>query len=37
MVPIEDKLGKNLTLKKGDIYAEVNILSESEINVDHVI
>ena len=37
MVPTEDKLGKNLTLKKGDIFAEVNILSQSEINVDQVI
>ena len=36
MVPIENKSGKNLTLKKGDICAEVNILNESEINVNQV-
>ena len=35
-VPIENKPGKNLTLKKGDICAEVNILNESEISVDQV-
>ena len=32
IVPIENKPGKNLTLKKGDICAEVNILNESEIS-----
>ena len=37
MVPIESKSGKNPTLKKDDIWAEVNIINESEINVDQVI
>ena len=34
MVSIENKSGKNLTLKKGNKFAEVNILNDSEINVD---
>jgi len=36
MVPIENNSGKNLTLKKGDICAEVNALKETVINVDQV-
>ena len=35
-MPIENKPGKNFTLKKGDIYAEINILNESEISLDQV-
>ena len=36
MVPIENQSGKSLTLKKGNICSEINILNESKINVDHM-
>ena len=34
MVPVENISGKNLTLKKGDICAEINVIRESEIKID---
>ena len=36
MVLIENRSGKNLTLKKGNICTYVNILGASEINVEQV-
>ena len=36
MLPIENKSGKNLTLKKGDNCAELNTLNESDINMNKV-